>query len=195
MPICQGFEDGDREECIGEIIGNENLSAAEVRQRLLAKSPTGKIRVNGLPTECLIDTGAEASLLTAEFYNRYLAKQGEILRPIGTLLRLVGANGLEIPVQGYLEVRVEAFDCAFDASFLVLREGEGPPCRSRTGQCPVLLGCNVLRLIAAKLDACEINRVQLDPEWELAFRWLRPPRASDTILQHSANCVLLGSVL
>ena len=57
---------------------------------------------------------------------------------------VIGANGLEIPVNGVVDVPLTLGGKTLVGSLLVKEEplSETP---SQCGQCPVLLGCNVLR--------------------------------------------------
>ena len=145
-----------------------NLTAAEVRRRLLSKSPTANVIVNGIPTKCLLDTGAEASLLSAQFYREHIVGTKEQLQPVGTLIKLMGANDIEVPIQGYIETTLEVFGKKFKASLLVSKDS---PSTSRREHCPVLLRCNILRFIASRLKRVESD--QLHSDWDLALRWMR----------------------
>ena len=174
MPTCNEvvpYKNGCQEIKREKNLGCVSLHADEVCRKLLARSPTGDIKINDIPVKCLLDTRAEASLLSAEFYRNHFSGTVGKLKPIGTLLRLVGANDLEIPVQGYLDVCLEAFRQRFNASILVSKDRKTPEGTAQHRHCPVLLGCNILQQIATRLG--HLGKVQLDPDWEIALRWLK----------------------
>ena len=56
---------------------------------------------------CVLDTGAETSLISLDFYSKHLAQNVGKLDDMGKFIRLFGANNLEIPIDGYLETEVE----------------------------------------------------------------------------------------
>ena len=59
-------------------------------------------------------------MISSEFYHKHLADKVDGLGAVGTFIRLVGANDLEIPIAGYLEIPIEIFGFSVRASFLVL---------------------------------------------------------------------------
>ena len=97
------------------------ISASE-RRKLLASCPSASILVAGARADCVLDTGAVTSLVSAEFYREHLAKKLGNLDEVGGFVRLVGVNGESVPVDGYLETSVELFGQKFVASFLVLSD-------------------------------------------------------------------------
>ena len=96
-----------------------------------------------------------------------MAGKVEGLDEVGTFINLRGANGLEIPVAGYLEAPIEVMGRKFRASFLVSHQGSDPG--GRRDKFPILLGCNVLRVIASRVNKSKVR--QLTPECDLALRW------------------------
>ena len=133
--------------------------------KLVGASPTAEIEINGIPVGCVLDTGAEPSLLPSSFYRQHLHGGWTT---VGTFVKVVGANDLEVPV-GFLEVPIKVFGETFMASFFV--NPDGPPCSAgRRLDYPVILGCNVLRDIA-KL-AVEPSGPSKD-DWQLALQCLR----------------------
>ena len=94
-------------------------SEAQLRAKLIAKSPVADIVIGGVRASCVLDTGAETSLISYDFYKEHLADQVGGLGTVGTFITLVGANDLEIPIAGYLETPVDIFGSTINASFLV----------------------------------------------------------------------------
>ena len=149
------------------------------RHKVLASSPTGNILVCGVPVNSILDTGAETSLMTSAFYHQRLANRAGELGQVGKFVRLVGANNLDIPVEGYIEAPVSIQGQTFNAVFLVTKDDAPSSPGGRREKFPVLLGCNILRVLARKLRGAE--RAHISPDWDLALRWFksheRPLRA------------------
>lgn len=147
------------------------------RNKLFASTPKATIIIGGVPAKCVLDTGAETSMISLDFYSKHLVNKVGKLDDVGTFIKLLGANNLEIPVDGYLETSVEIKGHGITASFVVSRAGGHPDAAEEDSRCPILLGCNVLRKIACNpncLKACKA-----DPDWDLALRWIKS--VEDTI--------------
>ena len=152
------------------ITTDEKLQPSDIRQKLLAKCPTASILIDGVQCDCVLDTGAEASLISWSFYHEQLESRSQQLEPVGQFIRLVGANNLEIPVLGYLETSLEALGQKMQASFLVAKDTTSMM-RSRRGKAPIILGCNVLRKLSPMIS--RVSSASLGPDWDLALHWLR----------------------
>ena len=92
-------------------------SEEKLRNMLIACSPTASITIGGVVANCILDTGAETSLICSSFYDSQLAGKTNCLGTVGTFIRLFGANDLEIPVRGYLETFIEVFGVKVKAIF------------------------------------------------------------------------------
>ena len=93
-----------------EVLGmDRSYTEKQLREKLIASCPTAEIVVGGVTTNCILDSGAETSLITSTFYREHLANKVGGLRPVGKFIRLMGANDLDIPVRGYLEIPVTIF--------------------------------------------------------------------------------------
>ena len=90
-----------------------------------------------------------------EFYHDHLMKQNGSLNDVGKYLRLIGANNLEISVAGFLETSIEVCGQKLAASFLASDRHTTKSPSNRRDQCPVILGCNILRAIAHSFDCVE----------------------------------------
>ena len=66
----------------------------ELFDNLVAESPTAEIEIGGVPIGCVLDTGAETSLITL-FYHEHLTAVANGLQSVGTLLNTVGVNDLD----------------------------------------------------------------------------------------------------
>ena len=52
------------------------LQTVGLRSKLLGRCPTVSITINGVRTKCLLDTGAETSLISEEFYSDHTKSEG-----------------------------------------------------------------------------------------------------------------------
>ncbi len=94
------------------------------KEKLLANTPTATIIIGGVPAMCVLDAGAETSLISLDFYSKHLAKNVGKLEDMGKFIRLLGANNLEIPIDGYLETEVKIMGHKIMASFVVSHAGD-----------------------------------------------------------------------
>ena len=85
---------------------------------LLGKCPIAELLIAGLPVHCVLDTGAETSLVTYQYYFDYLHDKLDNFNPDGKYIRVVGANNLSIPVIGVIEVPVTVGGQNSDSHFV-----------------------------------------------------------------------------
>lgn len=67
---------------------------------------TIEVKIAGVETNCLLDTGSEVSTITESHFKRYFGEQ-ELRLSSAHWVRLTAANGLDIPVLGCLQADVE----------------------------------------------------------------------------------------
>ena len=126
-------------------------SKEELRNRLIARSPTASIVIGGVMAHCILDTGAETSLISSTFYDTFLTGKTNRVGAVGKFLRLFGANDLDIPIRGYLETSIQVFGISvinLKASFLVRADHGGEADNERRREFPIIIGCNILRTIS-----------------------------------------------
>ena len=80
------------------------LSIDEVLSKLVKGSLAKASILAGVQTMCVLDTRADTSLISSSFYRENLADKMGRVKPIGTYLCVFGAGGLEVPIEGYVEV-------------------------------------------------------------------------------------------
>ncbi|XP_071956902.1 uncharacterized protein [Antedon mediterranea] len=109
---------------VGIVSHSSQLADNDVlRSLLIADSPTAKLIIGGRELGCILDTGAETSLIPLSCYQ-------EVLRPtLGVLggdvaMKVVGVTGMTIPIVGYLKTTISLFDTTADVGFF----GCGRPC-------------------------------------------------------------------
>ena len=112
-----------------------------IRDKLVAPSPTAIIKVAGIEVSCVLDTGAETSLIPSSFYYQFLADKIDKPSNVGRLINLVGANDLVISVLGYIETTVTVYNQTINASFLVKQDTRETQPEGRRVAHPVILGC------------------------------------------------------
>lgn len=84
----------------------EEDSGSPLPKSVVGGTPTTKAKMAGMEVECLVDTGSMVTLVSESFYNQNLKSKCGRVRSCGKMLALRGANGLEIPYLGYLELDV-----------------------------------------------------------------------------------------
>ena len=139
------------------------------RVQLTGNCPTALVSIAGVPVKCLLDTGAVTSLVSNSFYKNFLKnKISSLDKSISSYVNVIGANGLEIPVIGVVDVPLTLGGKTLVGSLLVKEEplSDTP---SQCGQCPVLLGCNVLRDLVNSVGGIDT----LGQNWHLVSEVLK----------------------
>ena len=116
--------------------------------------------VLGKVVDCILDTGAETSLLSSKFYYQHLEQVVWKLGAVGTFINLRGANDLEIPLKGYLRAKIWIFGQELMASFLVTNSASPDNPSPRREKYPILLGGNVLPMIT-RHQGCVENGIEM----------------------------------
>lgn len=117
---------------------------------LLSPSPSGVLQIAGVEVGCILDTGAEASLIPVEVFEKELKSVLGPLRRLTRRIHIVGYSGAEVQVEGYVRAPLTYLGTTADVGFLVIssESKEG----SRRAKFPVLLGCNALKALANNTD-------------------------------------------
>ena len=77
------------------------------------------IEIGGVSVRCVLDTGAETSLIPASFYHEHLTGMVKGLQSVGTFIKIVGMNDLDVLIGEYLDVPISIFGQTIMASFFV----------------------------------------------------------------------------
>ena len=124
----------------------EEDSGSPLPKSVVGGTPTTKAKMAGMEVECLVDTGSMVTLVSETFYNQNLKSKCGRVRSCGKMLALRGANGLEIPYLGYLELDVVVGGVTVPkCGVLVLKDTAATVVRRR--KVPGILGTNVLAKI------------------------------------------------
>ena len=106
-------------------------------------SPTVMARIDGVPVRSLINTGSMVTLVTESFFNDKLnATLGDPQHET-KVLRLQGANGLDIPYLGFVIATVEIGGAMVpECGIFIMKDTEATAAMQR--RVPCLIGTNVL---------------------------------------------------
>ena len=119
-------------------------SGSPLPDNVVGMTPTTTATMAGAEIECLVDTASMVTLVSETFYTQK-SKCGRV-RSCGKMLALKGANGLEIPYLGYLELDVVVGGVTIPkCGVLVLKDTAATV--ERRSRLPGLLGTNVLAKI------------------------------------------------
>ena len=136
---------------IRETIGSDDGEGANyspagisIRERLISPSPTVVAEIAGVELGCVLDTGAEASIIPSDVFHSQIETQTGNVDLLNAPMRIIGVTGTEVPVEGYVRARVRVGGREAMVGFLVVpRKSSG----ERRQKFPVLLGCNALRTL------------------------------------------------
>ena len=104
--------------------GLESIDTGSILRRAIGECPVTKVTLGGGGAElmCLLDTGAQVSTITESFFREHLARVGDPV-DVSSLLRISGAQGLDIPYVGYVELQITIFGERFDnMGFLIVKD-------------------------------------------------------------------------
>ncbi|KAJ8401402.1 hypothetical protein AAFF_G00386330 [Aldrovandia affinis] len=97
------------------------------------------VLIDGVKTRCLLDTGSEVTTISAAYFQEQF--EGKKLSP-ANWIKLTAANGLDIPVIGYLYADIECMgEKVLGKCVFVLRDH---PINEAEKRVPGILGMNVL---------------------------------------------------
>ena len=88
------------------VVVDHVLSKGELFQTFVARSPTADIEIGGVPVRCVLDTGADTSLIPASFYHDHLTVMVKGLQSVGIFIKIVGVNDMDVLIEGYLYVPI-----------------------------------------------------------------------------------------
>ena len=129
--------------------------------RLIGKSNTSPIYINGELITSLLDTGSQISFISEKF----CTEKGYDIQPIEKLINFKGANGLDIEYSGFIEVNLQIPGKSFNHDILLLVV----PHILYHNYVPVTLGTLALEMVDAHLiDTGELKLS--DKEWRLVHQ-------------------------
>ena len=124
----------------------EEMNSGSPLAKIVGGTPAITAKLAGVEVECLLDTGSMVTLVSEAFFKQKLESVCGGVKGGSQMLTLRGANGLEIPYLGYLELDVCVEGVTIPkCGVLVLKDtaATGPQRRRKPG----VLGTNVLAQI------------------------------------------------
>nr|XP_054753638.1 uncharacterized protein LOC129259368 [Lytechinus pictus] len=143
----QGADMMPQEEQVQGNVRSLSAGGNEKTLSLVSSCPKSVVGIAGIPTGCILDTGAEASLIPVSYYE---GKLREVIGPLdgsGDGIRVVGIHDSVVPVVGYIHTTMTLNGESFEVGFLVVNDELQT--KKKTDY-PVLLGCNALWPVVKK---------------------------------------------
>ena len=150
----------------------DSVKASPTHDQFLARAvgtcPVVEMKIGGVSTRCLLDTGSQVSTVTEQFFRQHLCGEEDDMLSTAGWLRLTAANGLEIPYLGYLELEVETMGLKIpDCGFLVVKDPS-----SLETSVPGIVGMNIIsqcrQLVHAEFETT--LKGNLESDWRGAFQ-------------------------
>ena len=154
---------------VDNVHGHTQLTPDEVLSKLIKESPKAVVSLAGVSVECILDTGAETSLISLSFFHDHLAEKLSTVNPVKSCVQIVGANGLDIPIVGYVEIPLAIQNYSFDAHFFIVDDSSEGKIFLNRKRSPVLLGCNVLYHLKEHVDEFDGPDTEA---WNVTMQWL-----------------------
>jgi hypothetical protein len=118
-----------------------------VLNREVGDCPEMDVSMEGHVIRCLVDTGSQVTTITESFYKQ-LSKSKPTLQVTNAWMTVRGANQLEVPYVGYIEVTVVLCGQTLpNVGVLVLKDPVGSIGANRKRAVPGVLGSNVFRMM------------------------------------------------
>lgn len=134
----------------------EEIDSGSPLPKIVGGTPTMVAKLAGIEVDCLVDTGSMVTLVSETFYKEKLKSVCGRVQGGGKMLTLRGANGLEIPYLGYLELNVQVGGVTIpECGVLVLKDTAATVQQRRRR--PGVLGTNVLAKIPKWAELLEMK--------------------------------------
>ena len=169
---------------VDNVPNHTQLTPDEVLNKLVRESPKAKVCLAGVSVECILDTGAETSLISSSFYYNNLADKLSNLKPVKSCVQVEGANGLQIPIVGYVEIPLSVQNHSFDAHFLIIDDSAQGKAIIDRKRSPVLLGCNVLYNLKDQVN--DLDGPDFEA-WNVTLQWLELTKPVNTSHQQETT--------
>lgn len=116
-----------------------------------------------------MDSGSEVSTITESFYNQNLRQFPQ--REIRNWIKLVGANGLDVPIVGLIEVNINISEVELkNMCVLIVKDTHDLLSSERKQRVPGILGCNVLKQCSGFKDLGDFAYLSQSYESFVAFQ-------------------------
>lgn len=119
-------------------------------ERAVADCPEVEVLLEDITINCLIDTGSQVTTITESFYRRLSDMH---LFNVGNMIRITGANELEVPCLGYIEVGIKISGVLVPlVGVLVIKDPVDAQGLERKKRVPGLLGSNFFSALKKCMD-------------------------------------------
>ena len=115
--------------------------------KLFGKTPGMILSVNGISVEAMVDSGAEVSLVTEEWYTQNLLPKKVVINTMN--VQITDASGRGMPCLGYVQVDLEVEGRVIKGCGLFVKPTLGGGGVVQGTRLPILLGMNVLEDLVA----------------------------------------------
>ena len=121
----------------------QNLNPKQLADRAIRQCPHAIVNFGDLSTSCLIDTGAEVSVIAEKYFVKHLNKN---IVDIQGWLRIKTATRSDMPYVGYTELDISVAGISFqNMAFLVVKDLQSGAIDGENANfTPVTIGCNIL---------------------------------------------------
>ena len=121
----------------------QNLNPKQLADRAISQCPHAIVNFGDLSTRCLIDTGAEVSVIAEKYFVKHLNK--DIFDTQGWL-RIKTATRSDMSYVGYTELDISVAGISFqNMAFLVVKDLQSGAIDGENANfTPVTIGCNIL---------------------------------------------------
>ena len=108
-----------------------------IRYPVCGPQPFIDVKLDGIPTIALVDTGSQVSTVTLDFYEEFLATKSPIIQG-SNMVKVFGITGHEVEYEGCALIGLEVEGNLMVVPFLVV------PSTHASAKRPALLGTNAL---------------------------------------------------
>ena len=149
---CNASHDVPSDNSSNDIVNSEQNFNEDVRnskqnriKKTVGKCPVVNVIIGDVSCTCIIDSGSEVTTITESFYRQHLANSD---LQNSNWIRLVAANGLDIPCVGVLQTKVVLQEhCYEDVGIIVVKDPIDSSTAKRKQNVPGVIGCNLLQNI------------------------------------------------
>ena len=134
----------------------QEIDSGSPLPKIVGGTPTTTAKLAGMEVECLVDTGSMVTMVSETFYKQKLESVCGGVQGGTKMLTLPGANGLEIPYLGYLELDVQVEGVTVPSCRVLVLKDTATTVEHRRRR-PGVLGTNVLAKIPESAELLKLK--------------------------------------
>ncbi|KAG1926094.1 interleukin-1 receptor accessory protein-like 1-A [Pimephales promelas] len=143
---------------------NADIAPETLRDSAFGDCLTVDVKIAGVPTKCLLDTGSEVTTISESHFKHHFGGK-EIHLSSANWVRLTAANGLDIPVLGCLQADIECMGKLLPGKCVFVLTDSNPDVKEMKGLAGIV-GMNVL----SELKNLVLSGKDLDKESKVSQR-------------------------